>query len=63
MEREYINTTEIAELLGISRQSIYNMRKAGNLPPSYLIGDHTTRWNRREFEAWMETRRTDAPVS
>ncbi len=57
MECEYLNSKDLAELIGVTRQSIYNWRKRGKLPKETWIGPRTQRWNKREFLEWLEARR------
>ena len=58
MECEYLTATDIAELLGVARQTIYNWRKRGKLPAETWLGPRTQRWSKAEIVAWMADQRT-----
>ena len=57
MECEYLNATDLAELVGVTRQTIYNWRERGKLPAEIWIGPRTQRWCKAEIVAWLDHRR------
>ncbi len=48
-----LTTEETAELLGISKSSLYSLRYGGNAPPAVKVGGRL-RWRRADVDAWME---------
>ena len=43
---------DVAELLAVSRLTIFRWRAAGRLPPPLKIG-RVVRWRRLEIETWL----------
>lgn len=61
--RKWLNATEVAERLEVSRPKLMRMREEGTAPPYRMIGN-TPRWYPDELEAWFEQqtiRPGDAP--
>lgn len=59
-ERNLISPDEVADLLGISRRTLYRALKRQSLdgfPDAYRYSNRLTRWDRDEVEKWMEQRR------
>ena len=52
-----MKTREIADLLGVTGQTVYNWANRGRLPACYILGARTRRWNREEVLEWLEARR------
>ena len=52
MQDEYISADEIARMLNLSRGSIYNMRKRGDLPEGRRIGG-VRRWSMAELQRFL----------
>ena len=49
---KYVTADEIAKMLKLSRCSIYNMRKRGDLPEGVKIGG-VRRWNLAELLSFL----------
>jgi len=49
----YVSANEIARMLKLSRGSIYNMRKRGEIPAGRKIGG-VRRWNMAELDAFLK---------
>ncbi|MFJ9523100.1 helix-turn-helix transcriptional regulator [Kitasatospora sp. NPDC101801] len=50
---------ELAEFLGVPKQSIYQMNWKGTGPRSFKVGRHR-RYDPRDVQQWLETRSSDA---
>lgn len=57
---EFLTTAELAELLRVPVDSIYQWRHKGEGPPAIRVGKHL-RFRRSAVDAWLESR-TDAPA-
>lgn len=52
-----LNATQLAELLGISKASVYRRRSLGEpLPPAVIIGA-SVRWERHIVARWVAEQR------
>lgn len=49
-----VTTNEFAELLGVSRATIYRMRMSGELPPIVPLNRRVVRWNKEDIDLWLE---------
>ena len=49
-----VTTNEFAELLGVSRATIYRMRMSGELPPTIPLNRRVVRWNKEDIDLWLE---------
>jgi len=52
---EFLTTAELAELLRIPIETLYQWRHKGEGPPATRIGRHL-RFRRSSVDAWLETR-------
>ena len=52
--RLLLSAAELARLLGVSRSTVWTWHSSGKIPLPVRIGG-TTRWRRREIEAWIAT--------
>ncbi|MFE0749469.1 helix-turn-helix transcriptional regulator [Gordonia sp. NPDC058843] len=57
-----LTVTEAAAYLGISRQTLYNLRSAGVGPASYLIGNRL-RYDRRNLDLYIAQRKAATLVA
>jgi len=57
-----LTTAETAELLGISKSSLYGLRYVGEAPPAVKVGSRL-RWRRADVEAWMEQHLEERPTA
>lgn len=53
-----IRMSEVCEVLGLSRSTIYKLLSEGRFPEPVQIGDRAVRWRVEQVEAWR-----DAPKS
>lgn len=53
MQDRYISASEIAKMLNISRGTVYNMRRNGDLPPGVKIGGNVRRWSLTKLNAFL----------
>jgi prophage regulatory protein len=49
---------EVVELLGLSRQTLYLMRQAGDFPEPVKLGRRRVAWRSDVLEHWIESRET-----
>lgn len=54
---KYLRIKQVAELVGLSRATIYNMEKAGTFPKKTPLGERAVAWRESEITAWMESRK------
>lgn len=52
MQDEYISASQLGRMLNLSRGSIYNMRKRGELPEGKRIGG-VRRWSMAELHRFL----------
>lgn len=57
MTSRLLQVKEIAETLGVSKQTVLRWGKDGTLPAPYRIGSNALRFDAGEFEAWLASRR------
>ncbi len=55
--QQYIRARELAELLSVSRATIWRWTKAGELPPPSHIGLRAVVWSIDEVKVWVQARR------
>jgi excisionase family DNA binding protein len=53
---QYLSPAEVAELLGLSRQTIYRYLHSGSLPSLTLSPDGPLRIDSAELESWLKER-------
>lgn len=56
-----LSTSETAEVLGISRSSLYGLRYVGDAPPAIKVGSRL-RWRRSDVEAWIDEKLEERPA-
>ena len=49
---------EVAELIRLSRPSIYRLMASGSFPKPVQVGSRAVRWRRADVEEWIEQRPT-----
>ena len=52
-----MSTKETAERLGVSRQTLRRMRRTGQGPAWYKVSIRELRYDRKDLEAWIKTRK------
>jgi len=50
-----LRTNELAEILGVSRQTIWRMED--ELPPKIKISGRVVGWDSRDIESWLNDRK------
>lgn len=48
---------QLAEILGISKTTLWRMEKAGELPQRYKISERAVGWLEEDIREWLEERR------
>ena len=48
---------EVLEAVGLSRDSVYKLRKAGDFPKPLTLGKAAMRWYESEIVAWLASKR------
>ena len=48
----YLSVRQVAARCGVSRDSIYRWKRAGNFPSSVIMSSGTTRWRLSDIVAW-----------
>jgi excisionase family DNA binding protein len=56
-DHEYLTPDQLAELLQVSRKTIYDWRRKGTGPPAALIGRHL-RYRRSDVTRWVNSMQT-----
>lgn len=51
---ELLNVTQVAEVLGVSKRTVYRLRSEGELPSVQIPGRRLARWKRRTVERYVE---------
>ena len=47
---------EVLESVGLSRDSVYKLRKAGDFPAPVTLGKGALRWKQSEIAAWIASK-------
>ena len=53
----YVRASQLAQMLGLSRSTIWRYASQGKFPKPIKLTENTTVWDMREVEAWVEARR------
>jgi len=53
MPEQYMTMREIAEMIGVSKRTVYNWIRTGKIP-AYRFGDQVIRVRREDAEAFLE---------
>ena len=53
---KFLRTSEVAEMLGVSRVTLWRWVRRGLLPPKRSIGPNTVGWLDSEILEWIESR-------
>ena len=56
-----LTTAETADILGISKSSLYGLRYVGDAPPAIKVGSRL-RWRRADVERWMDENLEERPT-
>lgn len=52
----FLNATQIAQDLGLSRSGIFNLIRSGNFPKGIKMGN-SLRWEYEDVRAWIDARK------
>lgn len=52
-----IRPHQLAELLSISKTTLWRLEKAGELPPRYKISERSVGWLEEDIKEWLETKK------
>ena len=55
--KRVIRTEALAQLLGVSKGTIWRMTAAGQLPKSFKLSPAQTVWDAQEIEDWLEAKK------
>ena len=48
----YLSVIQVAERLGVSRDSIYRWKRLGDFPKAYKLSAGSSRWRLADIEDW-----------
>ncbi|HKK43877.1 MAG TPA: helix-turn-helix domain-containing protein [Balneolaceae bacterium] len=51
-----LRPSDLAEMLNVSRVTIWRMQKRGDLPPRKKISNRCVGWTEKTIENWLESR-------
>ena len=51
---QLLKRTQVQELTGLSKTSIYKRMGEGEFPQSIALSPKTIRWDRREIDKWID---------
>lgn len=60
--RETLSRQEVAQVLGVSVQGLYQWEKHGAFPKAVRLAPKLVRYLRRDLSAWLRERMPDAPA-
>lgn len=52
-KKSYLRAGEVADILGVDRSTVFNLRKSGEGPIYVLTPGGHARYSREEFYAWL----------
>ena len=55
---KYLRIKQVCELTGLSRATIYALKKTGGFPEKTALGVRAVAWRESEIVGWMDTRTT-----
>ena len=56
MSQQILKLSEIIEITGLSRSSIYRLAKNNQFPKPIKLGERSSGWVRSEFDLWLNER-------
>ena len=54
MNKQFISQKEVIEMTGVSRPSLYRLRKKGEFPQSVQLSERRIGFVKTEVEFWMD---------
>ena len=58
MRDRLLRRREVEELVGLSRASIYRLRRSGGFPRPVRVSSTAVRWRESDIHAWIQSRPT-----
>ena len=55
MHNRLLRRSQVEEIAGLSRSSIYRLMQNGGFPRPVKIGPTAVRWRARDIAAWLES--------
>ena len=55
----FMRLTEVVQLTGVSRSTIYRWMATGEFPKQVSLGSNTVAWLEAEIEDWIQQKRMD----
>ncbi len=55
-ETLYLSVEQVADRFGVSTDSVWRWKRAGNFPQAVKLSGRTTRWRLSDIEAWEASR-------
>jgi predicted DNA-binding transcriptional regulator AlpA len=52
----FMRLTEVIDVIGLSRTTIWRMEKAGAFPRRFKLGTSSIAWREKDIIAWMDSR-------
>ena len=52
----FLRTNEVAEMLGVTRATIWRWEKSGHLPPRRQLGPNVVGWLEEELQQYADSR-------
>ena len=52
----FLKQSEVLAAVGLSRQFVYKLRKAGSFPEPIILGVGALRWRESDVQAWIASR-------
>ncbi len=59
MDKKFLTESEVAEMIGLSRQTLANWRSLGRGPAYCKIGGHAVRYSKEEILRFAENGRVE----
>jgi excisionase family DNA binding protein len=53
-QKDMLSQADIAELFGVSLQTVSRWWRTGEIPPPIRVGRRLLRWRRADFEKWSK---------
>ena len=56
-KQEVLRHKDVTEAIGLSKSTIWRMRKAGEFPQPIVLSKRAVGWRREDIEEWLENRK------
>ena len=54
--KRFYRINQLAEMLSVSKSTIWNWVKKGSFPPAFKLAENTTAWRCEDVEQWIQAR-------